>query len=366
LLDLSSSLLTGVAETPDEPAGDYALVLGAGLTDLKTTHFTAGVNASPPEGYSNYQANRLLFEVITGLPDGTQWAELRRGGTVLAHLDKTTHAPQVELLSPNGGEHFAPDAVMSITWTSSDQDGGTLLHTIEYSPDSGGNWIVVASQVGGNAYSLNLGEMPGTSAPGGLVRVTVSDGFNQGQAQSQATFQVGGKPPQVSITSLSEGQNVLQCGLLPLQGVAYDPEGGDLTYQWRVDGQAAGETAQAWAGPLAPGEHQVAFRAEDPTALASQTQVHIAVLADTDCDGMSDAFEEKYHLNPLSGEDASLDNDQDGLTNLQEYGFGTDPTNPDTDGDGYLDGTEIAQGTNPLVPPNLPPVKLFLPVIFSP
>jgi gliding motility-associated-like protein len=42
----------------------------------------------------------------------------------------------------------------------------------------------------------------------------------------------------------------------------------------------------------------------------------------------------------------ALDCDNDGLTNDQELLGGTDPLNPDTDGDGVLDGTEVADGTD--------------------
>ncbi len=43
-----------------------------------------------------------------------------------------------------------------------------------------------------------------------------------------------------------------------------------------------------------------------------------------------------------------LDSDQDGLTNVEEKLYGTNPYNADTDGDGYSDGTEIKSGYNPL------------------
>ena len=43
------------------------------------------------------------------------------------------------------------------------------------------------------------------------------------------------------------------------------------------------------------------------------------------------------------------DEDNDGLTNAQERRFGTDPKNPDTDGDGLSDGDEVKKyRTNPL------------------
>ena len=49
----------------------------------------------------------------------------------------------------------------------------------------------------------------------------------------------------------------------------------------------------------------------------------------------------------------NLDCDNDGSTNGEEIIEGTDPFNPDTDGDGVLDGTEIADGTNPNDPCDL-------------
>ena len=50
-----------------------------------------------------------------------------------------------------------------------------------------------------------------------------------------------------------------------------------------------------------------------------------------------------------SGIDPSLDSDDDGLTDAMEEIYGTDKNNPDTDGDGYLDGDEIENGYDPLV-----------------
>lgn len=42
------------------------------------------------------------------------------------------------------------------------------------------------------------------------------------------------------------------------------------------------------------------------------------------------------------------DPDEDILTNEQEFFFGTDPTNPDTLGDGQLDGVKVVAGINPV------------------
>lgn len=44
-----------------------------------------------------------------------------------------------------------------------------------------------------------------------------------------------------------------------------------------------------------------------------------------------------------------MDSDNDGLRDWEEELYHTDPLNPDTDGDGYLDGEEVNSGHNPLV-----------------
>lgn len=70
--------------------------------------------------------------------------------------------------------------------------------------------------------------------------------------------------------------------------------------------------------------------------------------ADDDNDGLPDSYEDANGLDKLDATDAAADGDSDGLTNLEEYQQGTDPTNPDSDGDGTNDGDEVASGRNPL------------------
>lgn len=60
---------------------------------------------------------------------------------------------------------------------------------------------------------------------------------------------------------------------------------------------------------------------------------------DTDKDGLPDLVEERFGSDPLQG-----DTDGDGLTDAEEAAVGTDPTRPDTDGNGILDPDDDLDG----------------------
>jgi hypothetical protein len=63
----------------------------------------------------------------------------------------------------------------------------------------------------------------------------------------------------------------------------------------------------------------------------------------------------KLEENSISDEEQlrNTDSDDDGLSDYDEINIhGTDPNNPDTDGDGYLDGVEVENGYDPLSGPD--------------
>lgn len=70
-------------------------------------------------------------------------------------------------------------------------------------------------------------------------------------------------------------------------------------------------------------------------------------VCDSDEDGMPDYWEDQYGFDSCDENDAFGDPDADGLHNLGEYTYGTDPFNADTDGDGVSDGGEVIGGSDP-------------------
>lgn len=71
----------------------------------------------------------------------------------------------------------------------------------------------------------------------------------------------------------------------------------------------------------------------------SYYQPYIAT-TDSDNDGLPNAWEVQYGLDPYTAQDPDIDTDSDGLTDYEEYYLGTSPIDTDTDGDGYDDATD--------------------------
>lgn len=74
-----------------------------------------------------------------------------------------------------------------------------------------------------------------------------------------------------------------------------------------------------------------------------------AVVLRTKGIGATILTEGKKVMFPIASQ-PDADPDNDGLKNWEEDTHRTDPRNPDTDGDGYLDGEETASGYDPTIP----------------
>lgn len=115
------------------------------------------------------------------------------------------------------------------------------------------------------------------------------------------------------------------------------------------------KTAKNEAGNGIKDDMEFLGTAELPSVISMRIGAN-PLVQDTDGDGLTDKFEllklglltnvSSSSTNGVS--DASADLDKDGLTNIEEQSYGTDPLVPDTDEDGLSDKEEVTAGTNPL------------------
>ncbi|NPU90362.1 MAG: S8 family serine peptidase [Gammaproteobacteria bacterium] len=86
-----------------------------------------------------------------------------------------------------------------------------------------------------------------------------------------------------------------------------------------------------------------------PSAAAND-RMSFNVMRDLDQDGMDDDWEALNGLSAASASDGLLDSDVDGISNLDEFGYGSNPHKSDSDGDGLSDREEV---TNAKTDPGL-------------
>ncbi len=103
--------------------------------------------------------------------------------------------------------------------------------------------------------------------------------------------------------------------------------------------------------PLKAGHHNIVFYYIKDGSISSGDDavwvdnVNYSVLfIDSDSDGLHDAWEKAYGLDINDPTDATLDTDEDGLSNLEEFTYHTNPTLADSDGDTISDWEEVKSG----------------------
>ncbi|MEX2605830.1 MAG: Ig-like domain-containing protein, partial [Kiritimatiellia bacterium] len=149
--------------------------------------------------------------------------------------------------------------------------------------------------------------------------------------ETSLILSVENTPSIVTLTQPEGPVTILESDILTLSATATDAEGVERVKfyagETKIGERYSPAYTVAWQNPP-PGEHFVFARGVDVYgATTDSTSVVVTVLADSDGDGMPDAWEIAHGLDPLV-DDAGADLDGDGLTNIWEYTHGFDPSDP--------------------------------------
>lgn len=225
-------------------------------------------------------ARVTTLNALLPLPVGTHWIRVRQGDTVAAEQEISTHAPQVQVLWPNGGEQVQVGSVLR--WSGSDADGDDLVYTLLYSADAGASWRALALDVGETELTVTaqlLADMLGSDQA--LLKVVTSDGVNTGEDVSDVTFSVPGSPPQAIINSPRDGTITAPGRLVILDGVGLDVEEGTVRGQslrWSSDRDGFLGSGQELAlHELSPGVHHITLSVSDEDGMTGEASVTIFI-----------------------------------------------------------------------------------------
>lgn len=254
--------------TPDIAPGDYVLeVQNASGGVLSTTPFMVSF-----EDVEGNPLDTAYFSFQIPAPEGAAKLVLKHNETVLDTLTASNNAPTVTVVAPNGGETWSGD--QTIQWNASDPDGDPLHFTILYTPDDA-NWYPVAANVTGNSLDINTSTLPGGNAA--RVKVIATDGFNNGEDESDGTFSVSDNPPDVFINTPLDNATVPLGSPSQFQGDAFDLEDSSLpeeAFLWELDGNPIGTGRQASA-PLSYGMHEVTLSVMDSQDNVGQATIQV-------------------------------------------------------------------------------------------
>jgi uncharacterized repeat protein (TIGR01451 family) len=206
-------------------------------------------------------------------------------GATLASIEAGMAPPTVAITAPTfpGGAQVLVSPTVTVTWSASDPDGDPLTYQVFFSPDDGKTWELMADGLQETSVSLPLADLR-QAAPGRFA-VQASDGIHSASAQSDA-FLIPNHAPDVQIQSPAYGTIIAVSQTLELQGVAYDPDLGDLPrekVQWSSDRDGLlGNGAHLSVTGLSVGVHKITLTANDGSGGVNWVTVQVIVVAQPD------------------------------------------------------------------------------------
>ncbi len=217
----------------------------------------------------------------------------------------------------------------------------------------------LAGSVPANTVGSLNGLFNSLSLPPGIYTANVSishTGAGPSPLALTANLTVPDQPGAISITSPTTGSTAMQGTSVWLQAIATDPDA--LEKVEFYDGTTKLGETPAYPGNdyfdfywyvAENGSRSISAKAIDLFGgVTLSSPVSFNATANNDFDGMPDGWE--YHNGTnINVADSGLDTDNDGLTNLEEYWYGTNPLTFDTDGDLLPDLYEIENWLDPRV-----------------
>jgi len=247
--------------------GPYAIVLrDADGEELARYPFT-------PDGMVSEDGAGLLVisELLPYLPGMERLDIEGPGGALLTSVTAGPTPPEVTLTGPPAGAHL-PAGDLTVTWEAEDADGDPLTFDLEYSPDGGDSWSLVAPHLTGGSVVVSEQNLP--AGDEARFRIWVTDGIHT-NGDVGAPFTVANHPPTAEIIEPAVWGKITISQTLGLVGQAYDielgtPDNSALTWSSDLQG-VLGHGPELSVTGLMTGTHTITFEVDDGEETATDS-----------------------------------------------------------------------------------------------
>jgi hypothetical protein len=288
-IELEPALRVDLAEpTRDDPRGDAEVVaLDAKGAVLHAVRIRTGTLRESCCGTRDLERTPVYLTIPESVR-GREIASVRirdlASRRALAEAIRSPNPPEVAIggvgpagagPAPHGG---LLEGEVEVRWTAIDADGDRLRANLLYSPDGGDAWFPVAvnqdaDPTGGEvAMRFLASNLPKSHGAVGVLKVRVTDGLNQSDAEWPMGLLIGGgSPPDVHV-------------LAPNTNVSFPRHASIVLHAsgWDIDDQLLPDSAFTWTsdrqGPFATGRLLV--------SRALEVGTHVLTLRGTDSDGL--------------------------------------------------------------------------------
>lgn len=310
-IELEPALRIDLAEpTRDDPRGDAeVLAIDAKGAVLHAVRIRTGTLRESCCGRGDLDRTPVYLTVPESVR-GREIAAVRirdlASRRTLAEATRSANRPEVAFVgvgpagagpAPHGG---LLEGELEVRWTAIDADGDRLRANLLYSPDGGDAWFPVAvnqeaDPTGGEVATRFLSaNLPKSHGAAGLLKLRVTDGLNQSDAEWPMGLMIGGgSPPDVHVIAPHANASFPRHAHLVLHASGWDIDDQllpDSAFTWTSDRQGLFATGRLLVSrALEVGTHVLTLRGTDSDGQFAERSVTVTIVErevrDPDLDG---------------------------------------------------------------------------------